>query len=421
MPGPRIFQASTPLWRIKKLAEAQEAKESREEEAQPAQPAQPSQQPKETEVRAIVDASTIHPKRGPREDRHVIIKDLVKVGQALKMPVDHFARPVVLFAAFYGHRPAATSATEGDDDSGASSKTPPACAEFCARNLHTKLLERLTEFKGEWDDALVIAAVRASCTALDAEFLAQCASAADGCSASIALLTGRRLFVARVGSGVGILGLKTEDGSLQLERLAVYHTPAAPAELERIRAAGGIVGVGPDGRHVVRVDQGSSGAEVLHLSRAFGDRIFKSSMTSGGSADAPAKPPRPIVIATPEVRAVTLTDDHLCLFMSISDVTDTLNDQQVAEVLCRRLGRPRLASGALLQMAEAGGAVSSLTSICAYLDWGSETSQEPPSKKPNIKSMQIRVRHILVKFKGCKENVDAVRTKQLVTRSLEEA
>mmetsp|Transcript_96765 Transcript_96765/g.312481 ORF Transcript_96765/g.312481 Transcript_96765/m.312481 type:complete len:626 (+) Transcript_96765:132-2009(+) len=436
------------------------------------------------ELRLVVDASCIHRQDCPREDRHVIIRDLAKAAQALRMPIDHFARPVALFAVYVGHRPwAAAASARAEASRGASGPADgaedaaPTCAEFCARNLPLKLLPRLSEFKGPWDDVLITTALRASCDEVDADFLARPGNAVDGCSAVIGLFTGRRLFLASVGDAVGIVVEDTGDGRVRVAQRTPAHSPDMPSELSRICAGGGSVTQdGPRGRHAIRLSQVDAGGELLHVSRAFGDRAFKvgssrigngilgggelgstvpsggisaggsnpgcglpssgmpGSDTSGGSTLGMGVPdgaagsagggPLPPVIATPDIRRVVLQGRHLFLALVSSEVATTLAEEDVAETLRRHTGRPRVACGELLQAAQARGAEGSLTALCVFLDWGQEAAQapEPPAKKPRVEpGKQVRCRQILVKHRDCKEPVDRVRSNRPVTRSLADA
>lgn len=375
------------------------------------------------ELRLCIDASCFHKQDGVKEHRSVIIRDLVKAGQALKMPIDHLPRPCTLLAIYEGHRPVSPSSSSSKPVQ-ASEESPPVCAEFCARNLHLKLLTRLSAFQGNWDDAQIIAALRRSCADLDAEFLERESSktATDGCCAVVALFAGQRQFVAGVGRAIGLLGSEGADGRQMVSRQTVEHSLADNAEYRRVCSAGGhVVQDGQHGQFALRAKTNS--AEVLHTSRAFGDRAFK--------ADTPGAPS--IVIATPDVTTTALQQRHHFLALVCGEAAGVLSDESIADVLRRRSGRPRMACGALLQEAQTRGASGSLSALCVFFDWRSkgEKAEEatssnapPPGKKPRLdvaSSKQVRCRHILVKHKDCKEPVDRVRGSKPVTRSLAEA
>lgn len=348
----------------------------------------------EKELRLMAEASSYHRHETSREDRHVIVKDLAKAAQALKMPVDHLPKPVALYAIYTGHRPAVEGAAAKAEDGAAFE-----CAQFCARNLHLKLLPRLSEFKGPWDDERLRAALRESFEDLDAEFLARPGGAADGCSAVVALLTGRRLFVASTGDAAAVVGEESDDSKLRIVRRTVGHT----------------------GRRLVQ-RPGEAVSEAIPVTRAFGDRAFKASDR-----------PEPLrVVATPDVQLVYLTRKHRVLALGSRDIM-ALPEESVVATLRRRLGKPRSAAGAVLQAAQNSGSKGSLTSLCVFLEWQTPATEaaakEPPAKKLKAsdaksalsKAVQVRCRQILVRHKDCKDPLDPVRSKKPVARSLAEA
>lgn len=404
----------------------------------------------EKELRLIADASSVHRHERAREDRHVIVRDLGKAAQALKMPIDHLPRPLALFAVYDGHRPtpvgaidAASPAAGSGHDEGGEEQPPPTCAEYCAKHFHLKLLSRLADFKGPWDDLQIATALRESCDEVDADFLARPGQPSDGCSATLVLLTGRRLFVAGVGDSVGFLAEDAEPGGFKVSRLTVNHSPALPGEMGRICAAGGAV-VHAGGRHVVQAlpSEGVPGG-ALHISRAFGDRALKGSPPAPPAAAAaaaattpaagpPEPPPRPpLVVATPDVVVRVLDQRHHALVIGCSEI-GALPEAAVAGVLWKRRGKPRVACGNLLQLAQANGASGSLTTMCVCLDWVSPEAPAPPPAEPApkrqkvdpnalAKASQVRCRQILVRHKDCKEPIDKVRNNKPVTRTVAEA
>eukprot|EP00403_Amphidinium_massartii_P027915 CAMPEP_0178393410 /NCGR_PEP_ID=MMETSP0689_2-20121128/12171_1 /TAXON_ID=160604 /ORGANISM="Amphidinium massartii, Strain CS-259" /LENGTH=559 /DNA_ID=CAMNT_0020013997 /DNA_START=19 /DNA_END=1695 /DNA_ORIENTATION=+ len=391
---------------------------------------------KEWELRMIADASSVQQHEGVREDRHVIVKDLAKAAHALRMPIEHLARPVALFALYDGHKPTVVPSAAGNKEAATSDSTEdqaPACAEFCARTLHKKLLARLTDFKGDWGDEQVAAALRSSCEDVDTEYLTKGpGSRLDGCSAVIVLLTGEKIFVAGLGEAVGFL---MEDGdqkgSAKVTRQTNLHAPLLPAEVNRIRSAGGeVLPAGPSGRPRLR-KRGHE--ESLTVTRAFGNRAFKAT-AAGGLPDTGA-----LLIPTPDVRTAGLHQGHRFLLLACGEVTSVLKDEEIADILQKRAGRPRMACSAIVQEAQQRGATGSLTVLCVCLDWSPHSSAEPEeatkqqdapqAKRPKTadgkagtsKSGQVRCRQILVRHKHCKEPVDRVRGNKPITRSLAEA
>lgn len=387
----------------------------------------------EHELRVNVDASSIHQKEGVREDRHVIVRDLARAAQSLRMPIDHLERPCALFGLYDGHRPAPAIGTTEKSEALTFDDSVPVCAEFCARNFHLKLLPRLSEFKGNWDDARFVAALRASFDEVDADFLTSRGVVADGCSAVVALLTGRRLFVANVGRAAALIGEEALDGTWRSSRQTVCHVPQLPAEMRRICAAGGSVVRGLNGEHACCR---SDGDEVLPLSRAFGDRAFKSSAVGGDARSLPA-----LVLATPDVSATALRHEQRFVALFCDGIAGALGDEEITEMLRRRSGRPRLASGALAQASRARCvAAASATALCIFLEWTplctidmkrpggwgvDEATCGPPVKRLRMgdvpMTQQVRCRHILVRHRDCKEPVDRVRGNRPVSRSLADA
>lgn len=66
---------------------------------------------------------------------------------------------------------------------------------FVAKNMHTKVLSRLSGFKGYWSDKRLTKAIKDSFAELNAELLAQDIKPEDGCVACLGLLLGNRVIV----------------------------------------------------------------------------------------------------------------------------------------------------------------------------------------------------------------------------------
>jgi len=382
----------------------------------------------DNKLRLLADASCIHRQQRLKENKHVIVKDLARAAANMRMPIDHLARPVALFAIYDGHRPGTGEGMRSQAAGGEAEETPPACAEFCARNFHLKLLPRLADFRGPWDDIQIMAALRESCDELDVEFLAKHGGATDGCSAVIAFLTGRRLFVAGLGDAVAYLGLEEEPGNLQLARHTVHHVPSVPQEMGRIAAAGGAV-ITAGKQRLVQASRTDKESETLHIARAFGDRALKQGVKENQETGTLAGPTP--VIATPDVVATTLDERHQVLVLASAELS-ALPEAKIAEVLTQRKGRPRVACGTLLREMQAHGGTGSLTTLCVNLEWLADKpviEPSPPPKKVRLstvplppKAGQVRCRQILVKHRDCKEPKDIVRGgNKPVTRSLMEA
>mmetsp|Transcript_135936 Transcript_135936/g.378874 ORF Transcript_135936/g.378874 Transcript_135936/m.378874 type:complete len:636 (+) Transcript_135936:170-2077(+) len=119
---------------------------------------------------------------GTQPGRSVIIRDLVAAGQALRTPLQHLDRPAALFAVFQG--------SPGADS-----------AEFYAKNLHTKLLRQLSQYRGFWSESRVRGTFQSALEALDHEFRVKHGEKArsQNCSCSAVLLLGARVFAAALG------------------------------------------------------------------------------------------------------------------------------------------------------------------------------------------------------------------------------
>lgn len=125
--------------------------------------------------------------------RHVIIKDLTKVSQSLGVSFDHLDKPCSYYALFEGHR-----GNQGN-----------LCAEFCAKNLHSKLLRKFGAFRGYWDDQRLQLTMVETVQEVDVEFLAQNPTVLDGCSAVVVLQLGQRMVVASIGDIASLMCKQT--------------------------------------------------------------------------------------------------------------------------------------------------------------------------------------------------------------------
>lgn len=309
---------------------------------------------------------------GPRQARHVLIRDLAKASQALRMPIDHLDRPCALYALYDGHRGPTTGGN--------------ACADFCAKHMHEKLLSELSEFRGRWDDERLAATMRRIFEALDAEFLEKHATTVvDGCAAAVALVTGNRLIVASTGDVACILCLRSGEGV----ELVKPHLASPP-----------------------RDGDSAAAGQTFFLTRSFGDRDHKTS-----DAASPLQ-------VTPEVQIVHLRREHQGFALTYRAVCDALGGATpAAQTLRRCAGRPRFAARAFL---DAATGITGAATIAAFFDTpessatDAEADAPPPAKRPRTEPTQVRIRHILLKHRDCKNPVDKVRGRT-VTRSRVEA
>mmetsp|Transcript_59657 Transcript_59657/g.168074 ORF Transcript_59657/g.168074 Transcript_59657/m.168074 type:complete len:542 (-) Transcript_59657:208-1833(-) len=315
------------------------------------------------------------------QTKHVLVKDLAKAGQSLRLSLDHLDRPCALYALYEGHR-----GTKGVGN---------ACADFCAKHMHQKLLAKLAAFRSYWEDERLEAAMRETFEELDAAFLSKHPTGVDGCCAAVALVTGGRLVVASVGNVGCVLCLRNGEAVKLLKGQTT-----APDSDEDEDDDDGDEGGGP-------AAPGGSGAEnsAIQWTRSLGDADLKRPDSS------------PRLLATPDVIVLRLQYKHhgfafVCraLYAAVGKTV------AVSTVFKRCAGRPRMASGALTDAAvqwlgEVGDL--GLGSVVAFFDW-IEDPDAPKQKRPRREQLsQVRLRHILLKHRDCRNPVDKVRGKQV--------
>ena len=137
----------------------------------------------------------------------------------------------------------------------------------------------------------------------------------SGCTAIVALLVGRRLFVANAGDCRALL-FKRGGQVVQLNR---EHKPADPEELARIVRAGGVVLNG-------RID------EILNLSRALGDLEYKNNFLFEADEQ--------IISGLPDVVEKELEEDDVGLLLGCDGVYEKLNDFVIRDIVLDRFEEP---------------------------------------------------------------------------------
>lgn len=179
-------------------------------------------------------------------------------------------------------------------------------ALFSGENVH-KILSKQAAFKeGNFEKAL-----QDGFLATDRAILqdSRYADEVSGCTASAALLTNSKIYVANAGDSRTVLGVKGRAMPLSYD-----HKPQNEGEKARIIAAGGFVDFG-------RVNGN------LALSRAIGDFEFKK------SADLP--PEQQIVTAFPDVILHEICDDDEFLVVACDGIWDCQSSQAVVEFVRR--------------------------------------------------------------------------------------
>ena len=140
-----------------------------------------------------------------------------------------------------------------------------------------------------------------------------------GCTAVVAVLHGKNLYVANAGDSRAVL---CRNG--QAVALSEDHKPGQEGERSRIVAAGGFLSnIGG----VTRVNGN------LNLSRAIGDLKYKTN--SGLPAN------EQIITAEPDVKHVVLTKDDPFFLLACDGVWDVMSNQQACEFVSHRLEQNR--------------------------------------------------------------------------------
>lgn len=313
--------------------------------------------------------------------KHVIVRDLAKAAQAMRMSIDHLDRPVAMYALYEGHRGGATG---------------NACVDFCAKHFHGKLLPKLAAFRGYWEDSRLEAALRETFRELDAMYAEKHPGTVDGCSAAVALVMGNRLIIASLGDIACVLCLRSGETT----RLVQAHAQPDPDvdddeedDEDDDSTAGGATA-------------SAAQAPPIRWTRAFGDLDFK----ARGSAWQ--------LEATPEVKILHLQQSHHGFAFICRALYQCIGGRPAVSTVFRRsAGRPRMASGALVDAAVQWlGQVDAdcgLASVVAFFD-KVEAPDAPKVKRPKTAEItQVRIRNILLKHRECKSATDKVRNKQV--------
>eukprot|EP00933_Yihiella_yeosuensis_P084964 TRINITY_DN99733_c0_g1_i1.p1 TRINITY_DN99733_c0_g1~~TRINITY_DN99733_c0_g1_i1.p1 ORF type:complete len:524 (-),score=116.03 TRINITY_DN99733_c0_g1_i1:88-1659(-) len=330
-----------------------------------------------SDMRIAVGAS-FHEKA--HQARHVIVKDLPKAGQALRMSLEHLDRPCALYALYEGHRGKATASGSGATNT---------CAEYCVKHLHQKLLPKLAAFRGYWEDTRFEVAMRESFEELDVEYREKHPGLTDGCCASVALVTGNRVVIANLGDVACVVCMRSGEA----------------LELIKPHAVAGEDDEDDDSDSDVQ-PQSAEPPPPIRWTRSFGDADFKN------------KDSKPKLLATPEVKVLHLEPAHLGLAFVCRALYNTIGrSAAVATVSKRCAPRCRMAAGALVDAAvQYLGQVSGdmgLGSIIVFFDRIEGVDSHPSKRAKKEDPSQVRLRHILLKHKECKSCIDKVRNKQV--------
>ena len=161
----------------------------------------------------------------------------------------------------------------------------------------------------------------------------------DGCTATTAVLVGRRLVLAHVGDSRAVLG---ENG--EAVPLTSDHKPNRPDERERIENVGGTV---------VHAGTWRVGG-VLAVSRSFGNRMLKQ-----------------YVVAQPELREDSLHENTTCLVLATDGIWDVVNNDEAVR-LVKKHTDAEAAAKALAAMAFERGSHDNISCVVCLFGFGAE-------------------------------------------------
>ncbi|KAH8685632.1 phosphatase 2C-domain-containing protein [Tricladium varicosporioides] len=219
------------------------------------------------------------------EDAHAAVLDLQAHGEAAK-PTSIDER-LSFFGVYDGH---------GGDR----------VAIFAGENIHQIISKQEAFKKGDIEQAL-----KDGFLATDRAILndPRYEEEVSGCTASVGILSGKKIYVGNAGDSRSVLGVKGRAKPLSFD-----HKPQNEGEKARITAAGGFVDFG-------RVNGN------LALSRAIGDFEFKKS--------AELSPEQQIVTAYPDVTVHEISDDDEFLVVACDGIWDCQSSQAVVEFVRR--------------------------------------------------------------------------------------
>ncbi|XP_006995578.1 protein phosphatase 1G isoform X1 [Peromyscus maniculatus bairdii] len=136
----------------------------------------------------------------------------------------------------------------------------------------------------------------------------------SGTTAVVALIRGKQLIVANAGDSRCVVS----EGGKALD-MSYDHKPEDEVELARIKNAGGKVTM--DGR----VNGG------LNLSRAIGDHFYKRNKN--------LPPEEQMISALPDIKVLTLTDDHEFMVIACDGIWNVMSSQEVVDFIQSKISQ----------------------------------------------------------------------------------
>ncbi|KZT60795.1 protein serine/threonine phosphatase 2C [Calocera cornea HHB12733] len=254
---------------------------------------------RDANVRVVAASSTMRGYREKQEDRFAVCLELPVPGSSIN-------QEVMFFGVYDGHRGFTM-------------------AQHVATTLHSVLAASDAYKKALYRDALDVSFRAMDQDVLDGRVLSAEAEEEDknypnapgeptssGCTATVALIIGKRIIVANAGDSRAVI-----CRSGKAIQLSTDHSPFKPSELERIHAAGS------------KVIKGKVGF-MLAMSRSLGDIGAKS--TEG------LTPEQQPIIGIPDLQETTLTaDDEFMVLASDGVWTALLDRDQVSRSFLKSL------------------------------------------------------------------------------------
>lgn len=406
--------SGTPLWKLKQQGAVQNLNKVIEEAEEQKQAAL-DEELLESPLRVLVDAVSLGRAEGIGEKplvRHMIVKDLRKVAARSKVNLPagglfENRAPVFLFAVFDGQSCA--------DQPG------PLAAEFCAKQVITKLLRNLSALPPGYENATFVkATLTKSFEDLDKDILRGQPGINDGCGAAVALVVGEKLFSAVIGKCDVVLceaGGPPQRVRYQPISLGANQGRCNIAEESKwLTEQGGVVYQAEGGVTLVSNPAGSSAA----VSRSLGDRAWKG--TDGGVAGS-----LKLLRGNPETQVTDISwaERHQFMILSSAPVCDVVSIDDCICIGTEFSGKPRAASGEIAtRAASLQGPNAQCTTVVVYFQPKDSAKaapeQLPPVKKARKEAESLRLRHIVVKHRDCGQPFDPVRNRPVV-RSREDA
>jgi len=307
-----------------------------------------------------------------------------------------------------------------DGQSCAGAEPGSKAAEFCAQQIHVKLIRNLSAIpEGRCTEVFLKATLMKTFEDLDKDMLSNFPDIQDGCGGAVALLAGSVLFTGVVGRSCAVVRqpMRGEPNPAVKNLGAQQGRCNVPADKKYLEEQGCQVFEGADNKWLVSSPTVGAAAAV---SRSLGDRAWKGE--KGLVAEGPA-----LLRHNPEASITTFNWDHgePCLMIGSAPIADTISDRELGDVLTEYVMRPRAASQEIAaRAADASRGSSQCAALVLFLMDPNEGSKSAESSAKRMKmskeSASVRLRHILVKHHECSNNTDPVRNKP-VTRTMQEA